>query len=197
MTDDEVIMGYKAFEVMPSLFASVTGTAVIEQKHIPPRPPQYDGYVQLFGVEFTARKSGASLRRQHTISSVADGARKLKRLGTSLGTSLGLAPPGSPFHSDDSGMGLAAAHPTSEFEAAASPGAGAAAGVPVRSSRPDEDAHASATMADPDGKTSPTPSASFSARTPPPAGPAPAGPAAQKPAPGGSPPPGEELGWGL
>ena len=84
-TDDEVEIGNKALEVMSSFYASVSGTAVIQQKHIPPRPPQYDGWIQLFGVEFTARKSGAALRRQQSVGSVLESARMLKRLGHSGG----------------------------------------------------------------------------------------------------------------
>jgi len=36
-------------KVMGSLYASVTGTAVLQVKDMPPRPPQYDGKLVLFG----------------------------------------------------------------------------------------------------------------------------------------------------
>ena len=35
---------------MSSFYASVTGTCVLQQKAVPPRPPAYDGAIQLFGL---------------------------------------------------------------------------------------------------------------------------------------------------
>ena len=44
-------MGRRALEVMSFFYASITGTQVIQQKHIPERPSTYDGGVQLFGLD--------------------------------------------------------------------------------------------------------------------------------------------------
>lgn len=49
-TDEEAEIGRMALEVMSSFYASVTATCVIQQKAIPPRPPSYDGQLQLFGL---------------------------------------------------------------------------------------------------------------------------------------------------
>ena len=61
-TDEEVEIGNKALGVMSSFYASITGTCVIQQKEVPPRPPMYDGAIQLFGLanELFADGTGAA-----------------------------------------------------------------------------------------------------------------------------------------
>ena len=88
-TDSEVEIGKKALGVMSSFYASVAGTAVIQQKHIPPRPEVYDGYVMLFSVRTTARTGeSGSLRKQRSLDRVVEGARELNRMRTGLGASV-------------------------------------------------------------------------------------------------------------
>jgi hypothetical protein len=40
----------KGLGVMTKLYASITGTCVLQIKTVPPRPPQYDGCVVVYGV---------------------------------------------------------------------------------------------------------------------------------------------------
>ena len=60
---EEAEIGDRALAVMSSFYASITGTTVLQQKAIPPRPPSYDGAIQLFGLvlNFRPGKSEAIL----------------------------------------------------------------------------------------------------------------------------------------
>ena len=63
-TAEEAEIGNKALAVMSSFYASVAGTAVLQQKQVPPRPEMYDGGVQLFGVSEALRTEEAPLRAE-------------------------------------------------------------------------------------------------------------------------------------
>ena len=58
-TRDEAEIGVRALEVMSSFYASITGTAVLQQKTVPSRPAMYDGGVQLFGIKEELRTAEA------------------------------------------------------------------------------------------------------------------------------------------
>jgi len=62
VTDEEEKMGEKALAVMSSFYASITGTAVLQQRQVPPRPPQYDGSIMLFGFDLALMPDEATLR---------------------------------------------------------------------------------------------------------------------------------------
>ena len=47
-TEEETRSFAAAMQVMLSLYASVTGTAVIQCKHVPPRPARFDGCLCLY-----------------------------------------------------------------------------------------------------------------------------------------------------
>ena len=58
-TAEERDIGEKALMVMSSFYASITGTAVLQQKAIPDRPALYDGTLQLFAVSEELRDEAA------------------------------------------------------------------------------------------------------------------------------------------
>ena len=49
-TEAEEQVGRRALAVMTYLYSSITGTAVLQQKEVPPRPAEFDGWVMLFNV---------------------------------------------------------------------------------------------------------------------------------------------------
>ena len=56
-TEKDVETFKAALNVMISMYASVTGTCVLQQKAIPPRPPEYDGMVTILGLSPPADES--------------------------------------------------------------------------------------------------------------------------------------------
>ena len=59
MTEEEQVIGDKALAMMSSFYASIGGTCVIQQKEVPPRPAQYDGWCMLFGIAEELRTKSA------------------------------------------------------------------------------------------------------------------------------------------
>ena len=57
-TDEEQASFARSINVMGYCYASITGTTTLQVKHVPGRPPEYDGQVALFGLEpgFDAEK---------------------------------------------------------------------------------------------------------------------------------------------
>jgi len=71
-TDEEDAIGRKALECMSMFYASVTGTTVLIQREVPPRPSAYDGKIRLFGVAkdlFDETRLRADLSRFGTVAS--------------------------------------------------------------------------------------------------------------------------------
>ena len=63
----------EALAVMRSFYASITGTSVLQQKEVPPRPSHYDGWIQVFGIAATFCEAAAleEERRLYGQASVA------------------------------------------------------------------------------------------------------------------------------
>ena len=62
-------------------YASITGTSVVQLKDVPPRPKEYDGMINLYGVLAATRRELKRSWRQRELS--------FKILTESVGASLG------------------------------------------------------------------------------------------------------------
>jgi hypothetical protein len=50
-TTEELTVFKRALPVMNKCYASICGTAVVQLKDVPPRPPEYDGLVKIFDLQ--------------------------------------------------------------------------------------------------------------------------------------------------